>query len=224
VHDDLQPATIAGLTKELTGLRTQATRLRAENARLLRLLELTPRQAAHPEPAQTGFFEAHPGPIDQRSAPETKVEFFAALFAARTDIYATRWEKTQTGKAGWLPAVRGGWRKGVRHENRDHVPLDGKVLRAHLTGDVHIGLYPLLDGDLCWWLAADFDGPMAMLDALAYLKAARAWSVPATLEVSRSGMGAHTWVFFTAPIPPRRLANWAPSCCEKRWPYAAGWT
>jgi hypothetical protein len=36
-------------------------------------------------------------------------------------------------------------------------------------------------------LAADFDGPMAMLDALAYLKAARAWSVPAALEVSRSG-------------------------------------
>jgi hypothetical protein len=45
-------------------------------------------------------------------------------------------------------------------------------LRSHLTGDVHLGLYPLLDGDLCWWLAADFDGPMAMLDALAYLKAA----------------------------------------------------
>jgi hypothetical protein len=31
---------------------------------------------------------------------------------------------------------------------------------------VHVGLYPLLDGDLCWWLAADFDGPMAILDAL----------------------------------------------------------
>jgi hypothetical protein len=30
-----------------------------------------------------------------------------------------------------------------------------------------------------------------MLDALAYLKAARTWSVPAALEVSRSGVGAH---------------------------------
>jgi hypothetical protein len=64
--------------------------------------------------------------------------------------------------------------------------------------------------DLCWWLAADFDGPMAMLDALAYLKAARAWSVPAALEVSRSGVGAHVWVFFTAPTPAetaRRLGT-----------------
>ncbi|MQA63866.1 MAG: helicase [Actinophytocola sp.] len=186
------------------------TQLRAENARLLRLLELTPKQAAPPGPVQTGFFEAHPGPVDRRSAPEVKVDFFAALFAARTDVYATRWENTRTGKAGWLPAVRGGWRKGVRHEDRDYLPLSKDVLRVHLTGGVHVGLYPLLDGDLCWWLAADFDGPMAMLDALAYLKAARALSVPAALEVSRSGMGAHAWVFFTAPVPAetaRRLGT-----------------
>jgi hypothetical protein len=139
-----------------------------------------------------------------------KVDFFAALFAARTDIYATRWENVRTGKAGWLPAVRGGWRKGVPHEDRDYLPLSKDVLRAHLTGAVHVGLYPLLDGDLCCWLAADFDGPMAMLDALAYLKAARTWSVPAELEVSRSGVGAHAWVFFTAPVPAdtaRRLGT-----------------
>jgi hypothetical protein len=96
--------------------------------------------------------------------------------------------------------VRGGWRKGVRHEDRVHLPLTEEVLRAHLTGEAHVGLYPLLDGDTCWWLAADFDGPTAMLDALAYLKAARAWKVPTALEVSRSGIGAHAWVFFTAPV------------------------
>jgi superfamily II DNA or RNA helicase len=75
---------------------------------------------------------------------------------------------------------------------------------------MHIGLYPLLDGDRCWWLAADFDGPEAMFDALMYLKAARALQVPAALEVSRSGVGAHAWVFFTAPVPAetaRRLGT-----------------
>ena len=78
-----------------------------------------------------------------------------------------------TGRAGWLPAVRGGWRKGVRHEDRNYLPLTREDIRAHLSGETHIGLYPLLDGDLCSWLAADFDGQTAMLDALAYLKAAR---------------------------------------------------
>lgn len=210
MDDDLQSAHVAELAEELASLRALTARLRAENARLLRLLELTPKQAAPPGPTQTGFFEAPPGSVDQRSAPEVKVDFFAALFAARTDIYATRWENARNGKSGWLPAVRGGWRKDVRHEDRDYLPLSKDVLRAHLTGKAHVGLYPLLDGDLCWWLAADFDGPMAMLDALAYLKAARTWSVPAALEVSRSGVGAHAWVFFTAPVPAdtaRRLGT-----------------
>ncbi|MFL6124004.1 TOTE conflict system archaeo-eukaryotic primase domain-containing protein [Actinophytocola sp.] len=202
--DDLPTA------EELASLRALTAQLRAENARLLRLLELTPKQAAPPGPTQTGFFDGHPGPVNRQSTPETKVAFFAALFGARTDTYATRWENTHAGKAGWLPAVRGGWRKGVRHEDRDYLPLTAEVLRAHLTGETHVGLYPLLDGDTCWWLAADFDGPTAMLDALAYLKAARSWSVPAALEVSRSGIGAHTWVFFTAPVPAesaRRLGT-----------------
>ena len=57
-----------------------------------------------------------------------------------------------------MPAVRGGWRKGMRHEDADFLPLTPGVLAAHLKGEVHIGLYPLLDGDRCWWLAADFDG------------------------------------------------------------------
>ena len=178
----------------------ELARLRAENARLLRLLKLTRPQAAPPGPAQAGFFEAPPGPVHAGSPPGVKVALFGALFAARTDLHAVRWENTRTGKAGWLPAVSGGWRKGIPHAERQYLPVTPEVLAAHLSGHAHVGLYPLLDGDRCWWLAADFDGPAAMLDALAYLKAARALGVPAALEVSRSGVGAHAWVFFTAPV------------------------
>ncbi len=188
----------------------ELARLRAENARLLRLLKLTQREAAPPGPAQAGFFEAPPGPVHAGSPPEVKLAFFGALFAARTDIYAARWDNARTGQKGWLPAVRGGWRKGIRHAERDYLPLTAEVLAAHLSGQMHIGLYPLLDGDRCSWLAADFDGTAAMLDALNYIKAARALGVPAGLEVSRSGIGAHAWIFFTAPIPAeaaRRLGT-----------------
>jgi hypothetical protein len=34
------------------------------------------------------------------------------------------------------------------------MPLTAAVLAAHLKGEAHIGSYPLLDGDRCWWLAA----------------------------------------------------------------------
>ena len=100
--------------------------------------------------------------------------------------------------------------QGMKHEDADFLPLTPGVLAAHLKGEVHIGLYPLLDGDRCWWLAADFDGPDALADALMYVKAARALQVPVALEVSRSGVGAHAWVFFTSPVPAemaRRLGT-----------------
>jgi superfamily II DNA or RNA helicase len=191
-------------------VEAELVRLRAENARLLRLLKLTPQQAAPPGPAQAAYFEAPPGLVYDGSPPEAKVAFYAALFSARTDVYATRFDNPRTGKGGWVPAVRGGWRKGTRHEDRDYLPLTPAVLAAHLKGEVHIGLYPLLDSDRCWWLAADFDGPEAMFDALMYVKAGRALRVPVALEVSRSGAGAHAWVFFTSPVPAelaRRLGT-----------------
>ena len=193
-----------------SAVAVELEQLRAENARLLRLLKLSRREAAPPGPAQSGLFEAPPGLVHAGSPPEVKVALFGALFAARTDVYAVRWENARTGKAGWLPAVRGGWRKGVPHAEREYLPLTAELLASHLSGEVHAGLYPLLDGDRCWWLAADFDGPAAMLDALAYLKAARSLAVPAALEVSRSGVGAHAWVFFTGPVPAetaRRLGT-----------------
>ena len=66
--------------------------------------------------------------------------FFSALFAARTDVYAVRYDNQRTGKSGWVPAVRGGWQKGVRHEDRKYLPLTSAVLAAHLLGEVHIGV------------------------------------------------------------------------------------
>lgn len=62
--------------------------LRAENARLLKLLRLSPQQACPVGPGQAAFFEAPPGVVHHRSPQEAEVAFFGALFAARTDVYA----------------------------------------------------------------------------------------------------------------------------------------
>jgi superfamily II DNA or RNA helicase len=206
VSEELRPAG----EKVPAGVALELAWLRAENARLMRLLKLAPGEAAPPGPGQAGFFDAPPGLVHGGSAPQMKVGLFGTLFAARTDIYAVRWENSRTGRAGWLPAVRGGWRKGIPHTEREYLPLTAKVLESHLSGQEHIGLYPLLDGDRCWWLAADFDGPTALLDALSYVKAARAINAPVGLELSRSGVGAHTWIFFTTAVPAetaRRLGT-----------------
>ena len=66
-----------------------------------------------------------------------------------------------------------------------------------------MGVYPLLQGDTCRFLAADFDGEHWAEDALAYLEICHARNVPAALERSRSGQGGHAWIFFTAPVAAR---------------------
>lgn len=197
------------LDPALADLRAAVERLTAENQRLLHLLKLTPAEAAAPGPAQSGIFERPPGPVHATSDVRSKVAFFRTMFACRQDAYATRWENTRTGRAGWVPAVPGGWRRSSGANRPNYLPLTDDVLIAHLSGRLHLGRYPLLRDNRCHWVAADFDGSAALLDALAYVKAARALGVPVALEVSRSGVGAHAWTFFTGAVPAdtaRRLA------------------
>jgi len=93
-----------------SALAVELARLRAENARLLRLLNLTRQEASPPGPWQSGLFDVPPGLVHAGSPPEVKV----ALFAARTDVYAVRWENTRTGRlAGFRPPARSGPRYAV---------------------------------------------------------------------------------------------------------------
>jgi superfamily II DNA or RNA helicase len=189
------------LTGDLEGMRSRIVELEADNAYLRGMLKISEQESKRPAAAPTVMFDAVPGTVTAASPAREKVAFYRNLFRARSDVYAVRWDSDRTGRGGWMPAVQGGFRKGVRPADRRYLPLVEEVVTRHLSGDLEIGLYPLLDNDRCHWLAADFDGATAMLDALAYVKAARAYGVTAALEVSRSGAGAHVWVFFTSAVP-----------------------
>jgi superfamily II DNA or RNA helicase len=189
------------LTGDLEAMRSRIAELEADNAHLRGMLKISAQESKRPGPAPTVMFDAAPGTVTAASPAREKVAFYANLFRARSDVYAVRWDSDRTGRGGWMPAVQGGFRKGVRPADRRYLPLTEEVVTRHLSGDLEIGLYPLLDNDRCHWLAADFDGSTAMLDALAYVKAARAYGMTAALEVSRSGAGAHVWVFFTSAVP-----------------------
>ena len=177
--------------------------LRAEVARLRGLLGLESRHGDGHRQAWAPTLFAEPGRIsavDSTASMGEKVAVMRSLFGARSDVYATRWENASTRKSGWSPAVRGGWAQR-RATKKDYLPLSDEVLSGHLRGEVTVGIYPLLRGDRCTLLACDFDGGSWVLDALAYLDACHRVGVPAALERSRSGDGAHVWVFFDGPVP-----------------------
>ncbi|HET9650091.1 MAG TPA: DEAD/DEAH box helicase family protein [Microlunatus sp.] len=182
-------------------LERQLAALRVENQRLRTLLRVT--DGVEPPLEQPTLAATDPGLVTNASSPEAKLALYMRLFSARRDVYALYWENPRKQTKGWSPVTRDPFRKGSLWDRRP-LPLTKDVIAAHLhrdTQNVFIGLYPLLPDATCWWLAADFDGPQAMLDAHAYVKAAASLGVPCGLEISQSGRGAHVWTFFSAPVP-----------------------
>ena len=188
----------------LANALAEITTLKAENERLRSLLGLDRPLLAEPAAAwePTLFAESK---ADRTPAPDSgpltraaKVALYRSPAIGRDDVYALRWENS-SGKSGWSPAVKGGW-ANARKPGREHLPLTDEVIEAHLSGRSTVGLYPLLSGDHCRLLACDFDGSSWALDALAYVEVCRERSIPAVLERSRSGDGAHVWVFFSGNV------------------------
>jgi len=180
----------------------EVERLRAENERLRTLLDLSQRfPSIHTAAGINGRVPA-PAPdslVLATSSRAEKVALIRSLFRGREDVYALRWENARTGENGYAPAVAGGW-SGARGGPKTYLHLTDETIEEHLRGRESIGIYPLLEDDTCWFLACDLDGRTWQLDAAALLEACADKGVPAVLERSRSGDGAHVWVFFSVAV------------------------
>ena len=203
---------LAELEKDLTTLDarksellTQIAELRQEKTQLLG----TPETHAAPDKL--------PG-ITNQSSQEDKIALFRSLFRGREDVYPRRFESVKTGKAGYQPACRNEWVRGICEKprircedctNRAFIPVTDEVVRNHLLGmdpqdrsgrDFTVGVYPMSLDETCWFLAADFDKATWQEDTQAFLEICKLFDVPTALERSRSGNGGHIWIFFSEPI------------------------
>jgi hypothetical protein len=84
--------------------------------------------------------------------------------------------------------------------NRELIPLDDEIIRKHLLGAHMIGIYPMLQDETCYFLAADFDGEDWIDNVFTFKKTCVEEGVPIAVERSRSGNGAHAWIFFNENI------------------------
>lgn len=185
--------------------------LRAENARLVALLEangIVWRLPPESESSTPNAVESEPSKL----CTEDKIALFRRLFRGRTDAYPIRWESKVTGKAGYAPACANEWRAGVCEKprikcgdcgNRLLIPLSDDIIYDHLAGKHTVGVYPLLTDDTCYFLAVDFDEAEWREDVQAFAQSCLELSVPVALEISRSGNGAHAWVFFAGKVSAR---------------------
>ncbi len=157
-------------------------------------------------------------PVTNNSPSNEKVALFQRLFAGRPDVFPVRWENRRAGRSGYSPACSNEWVKGICGKpkvkcgecpHQAFIPLSAKIIEKHLRGgdttfgDFVAGVYPLLQDETCWFLAADFDKDNWADDVRALLDTCHRKGIAAALERSRSGNGGHVWIFFSEPVSAR---------------------
>lgn len=194
--------------ERLDALDREKSALQAEFDQLQERLQTEERQEAT---------QKVPAASHARFSPGEKIRIFMSLFRGREDVFPKRWDNAKTGKSGYAPACRNEWMKGVCGKpqikcgecpNQAFIPVNADIARKHLAGDgagAYVrdhtkGVYPILQDETCWFLAADFDKQHWRRDAAAFLETCRRRNVPASLERSRSGNGGHVWIFFSKPV------------------------
>ena len=171
--------------------------------------------------------------------------FFMMFCRGRKDVYDLRYTNPRSGKNGYYTQCFNRWdrnchiqkKDGIRCKNcelRAYKPVTLPLIKAHMNGadpngnDV-VAIYPMLENNLCQLLVFDFDnhakgaeqddhantddGWKEEINALRHI--CRNLQVDAVVERSRSGRGAHLWIFFKEMIPARLARRFGFAMLEK---------
>lgn len=164
---------------------------------------------------------------------EEMVRRYFTMFWGRMDVYAKRGRKGgyfPQCRNRWnnsvCPKQHGQKQYCDECEYRDWEPLEPRTIMLHLLGykedgsDV-IGVYPLFPNGTCRFLVFDFDNHQKGSEETDFANVDKGWhdevdalrriceisGIKPLVERSRSGRGAHVWIFFNQPIPASLARN-----------------
>ena len=191
------------------------------------IFEETVNNAEEYDPDQGGRI-IHPPFITEKMAQR-----FFAMFSGREDVYAKRGKNggyfpqcNHRWDAQLCPKQRNERVFCEACNNVKWTKLDMKKIIAHLSGykedgtDV-IGVYPLLPNGTCRFIVFDFDNHEKGAEAFDFANTDNEWhkevdalrkiceinGIQSLVERSRSGKGAHVWIFFEKEIPASLARN-----------------
>jgi hypothetical protein len=118
------------------------------------------------------------------------------------------------GKSGYMPAYKIDWTDYHKYKSsggsfkdyskKEYQPLTDEVILQHLQGVETIGIYPLLEDNTSFFIAADFDESNWKESILKLYTVCSRLKIPSSIERSRSGQGGHLWIFFEENLPAEK--------------------
>ncbi len=182
----------------------------------------------------------HPKAITEKMANQ-----FFGMFWGRQDVYAKRSVNKESGRAAYYPQCNNFWTNGCHRKLRDGVNCKDCMSRSyklitkydilnHLQGNAYnasdvIGVYPLLTDGTCRFMVFDFDNHKKSADEKDFANVDDTWieeaeamreicilnGIDPLVERSRSGRGAHIWIFFDKPIAASLVRRFGFALLEK---------
>ena len=172
-------------------------------------------------------------------------DFFMMFCRGRKDVYALRYTNPKTGKNGYYTQCFNRWDRNCHIQKRDGVrcrdcelraykPVTLPLIKSHMIGanpngnDV-VAIYPMLENNFCQLLVFDFDNHAKGSEQEDYANSDDCWKeevdvlrricrnldIDAAIERSRSGHGAHLWIFFREMVPARLARRFGFALLEK---------
>ncbi len=168
--------------------------------------------------------------IIPKDITETDAKMFFRMFWGRTDVYSKRTVKKSTGEVNYYTQCYNFWKKGCPRitgskikcrdcQRQAYKELKKEQVIEHLRGNAEdatdvIGIFPLFADYTCRFIVFDFDNHEKGAEKKDYANVDDMWKdevdslrkicglngIDALVERSRSGKGAHLWIFFQKPI------------------------
>lgn len=176
---------------------------------------------------------------------EKMAVMFYSRFWGRQDVYAKRNEKKDIGEASYFTQCHNFWKEVCPKKHRQKInckdckyqsykQLTKDDILMHLRGRSYnasdvIGVYPLLTDGTCRFLVYDFDNHEKGAEKKDFENEDDTWieeveamrkicvlnGIDPLVERSRSGRGAHIWIFFDKPISAALVRKFGTALLDK---------
>ena len=171
--------------------------------------------------------------------------FFMMFCRGRKDAYDLRYCNPKNGKTGYYLQCHNRWDSNCHRKKKDkirckdcemkaYMSLDMKIILKHMSGNDPYGndvvaMFPMLENNTCQLLVFDFDNHKEGAEQNDFANVDDDWKdevnalrqicinlgIDAAVERSRSGKGAHLWIFFKDMVPARLARRFGYALLEK---------